>query len=204
MPLPFHRMRRFPTGHSRLLARAYRLKARPLAGRRSPLMGFRVHAELRHIDHLWICDRYRWIVDSIAGNDSGNTANRKHKSRYRDQLRWQIPLHSGLRNWLGQHFRYQRGRIAYQPRRCGRYLRCCWLQWHSCNLVVGWTSCSIRSQLARFLYRPVPRATVATLTVDWAGRFPSRADRKCIQNPRCRSPAVRWRVGLLAWGIHRI
>ncbi len=102
----------------------------------TPDRAFRVYLQLCHIYHLWICDRYRWSVNSLAGNDGGNTANRKHKSRHGDQLRWQIPLHSGLRDWLSQHFRYQRGRVAYQPGRCGRSLRCCWFQWHSGKLVV--------------------------------------------------------------------
>src|SRR6267142_582007 len=51
---------------------------------------------------------------------TSNTAKRKHKPRHGDQLRWQIPLHSGLRNRLSQHFRNQRGWQAYQPGRCGR------------------------------------------------------------------------------------
>ena len=44
--------------------------------------------------------------------------------------------------------------------------------------MVAWASCSIRSQLARFPYRPVPRAMVATLTVGWGRAISSRTDCK--------------------------
>ena len=97
--------------------------------------------------HLRICDRHRRSVDAIAGNHHGNAARRQHKPRHGDQLRRQIPLHSGFRDWLGGHFRYQRGRIAYHFGGCRRPLRCCWIQWHSGKLVATRASCHNRSSL---------------------------------------------------------